>query len=300
LTAVTTSMATPGSGTGQAYHRDRAECFLGPRRAELVLPSGIVRPVAELADRSPRLRGVFSDIDDTLTHEGNVVPAAYAAIAKAKQAGLRVVLITGRPAGWAEVLASVWPVDAAIAENGGIAYLRRGRRVERIYFEPGDPADDAQKLAALQREVLATYPFARRADDSNLRVTDVAFDVGENQQLSTVEIDTITAHCRRLGARTLVSSVHAHACFHGADKARMAVRVAELLWGEPEPEVASHYAFVGDSPNDQAAFAFFEASIGVANVARYASVLAPPPRYVTNGVGGHGFAEAMDLVLASS
>jgi HAD superfamily hydrolase (TIGR01484 family) len=243
---------------------------------------------------------VFSDIDDTLTHEGVVVLDAYAALLRARDAGLRTVLVTGRPAGWAEVLASLWPVDAAIAENGGIAYVRRGRRLERLYFEAGDPVADAARLAALADEILTTYPFARRADDSALRVTDVAFDIGENQQLPASEIEAITAHCRRLGARTLVSSVHAHACFHTADKARMSARVAALLWSEPEAEVAAHYAFVGDSPNDQAAFTFFATSIGVANVARYAAALSPPPRYVTPSPSGRGFSEAIDALLAAA
>jgi HAD superfamily hydrolase (TIGR01484 family) len=257
-----------------------------------------VLPVADLASRATRVRGIFSDIDDTLTHDGAVVPEAYGALVRARQAGLRTVLVTGRPAGWAEVLASVWPVDAAIAENGGIAFVRRGRRVERVYFEQDDATESAARLAALADEILASYPFARRADDSALRVTDIAFDIGENQQLSQEQIDAITGHARRRSARVLVSSVHAHACFHTADKALMSARIAELLWQEPLREVAAHYAFVGDSPNDQAAFAFFETSIGVANVARYAAVLAPPPRYITPSVGGHGFVEAVDALLA--
>ena len=254
-------------------------------------------PVAEL--RSPGLRGVFSDIDDTLTHNGVVDLEAYSALLGARSAGLRVVLVTGRPAGWAEVLASVWPVDAAIAENGGIAYLKRGGRLERIYFAPGEPADDAKRLASIADEILRAFPFARRADDSALRITDLAFDIGEHQQLPAAEIDEIVVRCRELGARTLVSSVHAHAFFHAADKAQMSARVANLLWGESPAEVAEHYAFVGDSPNDQAAFAFFNASIGVANVARYAAQLNPPPRYITSSPNGHGFAEAIEAILAA-
>jgi len=255
-----------------------------------------VRPVQELASG---LRGIFSDIDDTLTHDGAVVPDAYHALVRARASGLRVVLVTGRPAGWAEVLASIWPVDAAIAENGGIAYLRRGKRVEKLYFAPGDPAQDAQRLAALASDVLAAFPFAKRAEDSGLRITDAAFDIGETQHLLPDQIDQITTRIRALGARTVVSSVHAHACFHTADKAQMSARVANVLWGEAEADVASGYAFVGDSPNDQAAFAFFEHAIGVANVARYESVLRPPPRFITPSPGGHGFAEAVDAILAA-
>jgi len=251
-----------------------------------------VKPITEL-DAS-QLRGVFSDIDDTLTHDGAVVLEAYAAILRARAAGLRVVLVTGRPAGWAEVLASIWPVDAAIAENGGIAYLKRGRRVERVFFDEGgnDP-----RLAPLVADVLARFPFARLADDSGLRITDAAFDVNETQHLAPEQITALTDRICALGARTLVSSVHAHACFHAADKATMAARVAHLLWNETPEEVAAHYAFVGDSPNDQAAFAFFQRSIGVANVARYLDQLDPPPRFVTPSPSGRGFAEAIDALL---
>ncbi len=258
-----------------------------------------MQPVRKLAQQSGALRGVFTDVDDTLTHSGVVEPEAYLALVRARAAGLRVVLVTGRPAGWAEVLASLWPVDAAIAENGGIAYLKRAGRLERIYFASGEPTDDVRRLAALTDEVLQAFPFARRSDDSALRVTDAAFDIGENQHLSAEQIDAITARCRELGARTTVSSVHAHACFHTADKAQMAARVAERLWGEPVSAVAEQYAFVGDSPNDQAAFAFFTASIGVANVARYVQQLDPPPRYVTVLPNGRGFAEAIDVILAT-
>lgn len=256
-----------------------------------------MRPVAEL--QSASLRGVFSDIDDTLTHEGVVVEEAYAALLRARKAGLRVVLVTGRPAGWAEVLASVWPVDAAIAENGGIAYLKRGRRLERIYFADGNPAQDADRLADLSAEILRAFPFAMRTDDATLRITDVAFDIGETQQVPTADVDAMTARMRELGALTLVSTVHAHAYFHGADKAQMSARVAGMLWNETPEEVAEHYAFVGDSPNDQAAFAFFKSSIGVANVARYEAVLKPPPAYITPSAYGHGFSEAIEAILAS-
>ncbi len=254
-----------------------------------------MRPLAELGRVA--CRGVFTDIDDTLTHDAVVTLDAYAAIHRARAAGLRIVLVTGRPAGWAEVLASLWPVDAAIAENGGIAFLRRERRLERLYFEATDPAEDARRLAAVADDVVRTFPFARRSDDSTLRITDLAFDIGENQHLEREQIDEITAHMRALGARTLVSSVHAHGFFHGADKAKMSARVANVLWGETEADVAASYAFIGDSPNDQAAFAFFERSIGVANVQRYADVLRPPPRYITPSSYGSGFAEAIDALL---
>ena len=43
-------------------------------------------------------------------------------------------------------------------------FIKRGKRVERLYFAPGDPAQDAQRLASLAETVLAEVPFARRSE----------------------------------------------------------------------------------------------------------------------------------------
>ena len=65
-----------------------------------------------------RIRGVFCDIDDTLTTGGKLTAAAYAALEALQRAGLLVVPITGRPAGWCDQIARMWPVHAVVGENG--------------------------------------------------------------------------------------------------------------------------------------------------------------------------------------
>ncbi|MGH6961638.1 MAG: HAD family hydrolase, partial [Dongiaceae bacterium] len=52
-----------------------------------------------------RIRGLFTDIDDTLTTDGHLTAAAYAALERLRAAGLLVVPITGRPAGWCDHIA---------------------------------------------------------------------------------------------------------------------------------------------------------------------------------------------------
>ena len=99
----------------------------------------------ELASIAPKLRGIFCDVDDTLTHDGTLVPAAYDALAAASSAGLRVVAVTGRPAGWAEVFACTWPLAGAVAENGAFAVRKLGRAVERMTW------DDAAACAEQRR-----------------------------------------------------------------------------------------------------------------------------------------------------
>ncbi|MEO6954781.1 MAG: HAD hydrolase family protein, partial [Polyangia bacterium] len=98
-------------------------------------------PSAVWAELAGRTRGVFSDIDDTLTEGGHLVPEACSALHALRAAGLRTVLVTGRPLGWAEVLVTLLPVDAAIAENGAVAALPDGARV---YFDD----EDARRLGA--------------------------------------------------------------------------------------------------------------------------------------------------------
>ena len=114
------------------------------------------------------------------------MPAAYDAIARATAAGLRVVAVTGRPAGWAEVFACTWPLAGAIAENGAFAVRRAsdGRSVERMTWDDADTCHaQGAKLRALSDAIVRDIPAARLADDQWLRRCDVAFDIGETQQL---------------------------------------------------------------------------------------------------------------------
>ncbi|MBW1690507.1 MAG: HAD family hydrolase, partial [Deltaproteobacteria bacterium] len=60
------------------------------------------------------LIGVFFDIDDTLTTSGKIPAVSYGALWGIRDAGLRVVPITGRPAGWCDHIARMWPVDGIV------------------------------------------------------------------------------------------------------------------------------------------------------------------------------------------
>jgi hypothetical protein len=259
-----------------------------------------VRSYRELAPLAPRLRGIFCDVDDTLTHGGVLVPAAYDAIARATAAGLRVVAVTGRPAGWAEVFACTWPIAGAVAENGAFAVRRVGKAVERMTWDDADTCSaQGVKLRALADEILREVPGARLADDQWLRRCDVAFDIGETHTLPPATVDDLCARIRAAGARCVTSSVHAHASYGDHDKAAMCVRAARAWWQVDLDATRGDWLFVGDSPNDQPCFAYFPVAAGVANVRRYLDRLAPPPSYIADAEGGHGFAEIVDLLLVS-
>ena len=51
------------------------------------------------------IRFVLTDIDDTLTTDGRLTAAAYGALERFAARGYRVIPVTGRPAGWCDLIA---------------------------------------------------------------------------------------------------------------------------------------------------------------------------------------------------
>lgn len=255
-----------------------------------------MRPLDEIL-RRPRV--LLFDVDDTVTTEGRVEPAAIDALERARGAGMHTVAVTGRPLGWAEVFAWTWPVDLAIGENGAGWMWRDGRRFVARYFED-EPTRHVQRarLEAIVREMMETVPTLSFAGDQALRRCDVAWDVGETRHASEDEVSRATALIRAAGMRAPRSSVHLHAVPGEWDKASGAVRALADRFGMSAAEAARGCAFVGDSGNDAEAFAFFETSVGVANVREHLPRLPTPPRFVTPSPRGRGFAELVTRLLA--
>jgi hydroxymethylpyrimidine pyrophosphatase-like HAD family hydrolase len=108
------------------------------------------------------LRGVLTDIDDTLTCDGAIEPVALAALQRVCVGGGRVSPTPGRPAGWSEPCVIGWPLQAVVAENGGVL-LRRSNAggVSREFtVEPAERASRRQRLQACAADILATVPGA--------------------------------------------------------------------------------------------------------------------------------------------
>ena len=92
-----------------------------------------MKPIQSLSPaEAARLRGVAFDLDDTLLDHGHLAEATYSALFRLSEAGLSLYGVTGRPAGWAEVLARLFPVQAVVAENGAVMCARRGERVVTV------------------------------------------------------------------------------------------------------------------------------------------------------------------------
>ncbi|PZP97796.1 MAG: HAD family hydrolase [Variovorax paradoxus] len=252
------------------------------------------------APASVGLRGVFTDIDDTLTTEGAITPDALQALGDLRAAGLAVVAITGRSVGWSLPFAAQWPVDAIVAENGAVALLRRpDGSVDKRYQQ--DAATRAAHFARMQ-EVLAlvehSIPGARRAGDSAGRETDIAIDHSEFVELGQAQIDAVVQAMRDAGLHATVSSIHVNAWFGEHDKLQGARWIVRELWQRDLDAEVGRWAYVGDSTNDARMFEAFEHSVGVANIARFVPRLAHLPRFVAQHERGAGFAEFARLLLA--
>jgi HAD superfamily hydrolase (TIGR01484 family) len=258
-----------------------------------------VEPIRSLpAAHARHLSGVCFDIDDTITRHGTLELEAYAALFQLARAGLRLIAVTGRPLGFAEVAARMWPIAAAVGENGAGFVARAAHGVQLGYWDDdATRARQAQHLEGIRQRIARELPHVQLSSDSWARRCDMAFDVGEEVQLPRSDVDRLVAIIQAEGALATVSSVHAHAQLGQHDKAQGVARAAHVLWGLGSEEVRERFLFVGDSGNDAAAFAWFEHSAGVANVARFLDRIPVAPRYVAEAEHGAGFAEIARVLL---
>jgi HAD superfamily hydrolase (TIGR01484 family) len=247
------------------------------------------------------VQGVLTDIDDTLTRDGAIEPAALMALHRLADAGMPVLAITGRPAGWSEPFALDWPVAAIVAENGAVM-LRRDPGVcppvlRRDFVQDAvTRRANLLRLQACAREVVASVPGATLAQDSAGRLTDIAIDHSEFTHLPPPQIDAVLQLMRGHGLTATVSSIHINGWIGGHNKWTAAQWAVPLALGQPfDP---ARWLYVGDSTNDQLMFERMPLSVGVANIVRFLPQLRHLPTYVTQAERGQGFAEVVQRLLA--
>lgn len=256
-----------------------------------------MKPLSALtADDVGGLAGVVFDLDDTLLDHGHLGEAAYGALFRMREAGLRLIGCTGRPFGWAELLARQWPVDAMIAENGAAAVVRTASGERRVHIV--ESAGDRAGLMRLAEELVRRFPSARLTDDNAARVADVTIDIGEACRVPLAEVQAMQAIAHAEGVVTVASSVHLHLARETPDKAAGTVRVLGATFGEDATAARRRYTFIGDSGNDATAFAAFKLTFGVANVRASAASITLMPRFVAPSAMGRGFAEIAAAVVA--
>jgi HAD superfamily hydrolase (TIGR01484 family) len=144
-------------------------------------------PLSEL--RGP-VRALFSDVDGTLTTGGRVEASTYAALERLGEAGIPVILVTGRPAGWGQALMALVPVAAVVSENGGVTFVREGRRLAKLYGVPAATLPEwRRRMHEAAVECGQKVPGARVSSDSKYREVDLAIDYNEEVSLPVADAE---------------------------------------------------------------------------------------------------------------
>jgi len=261
-----------------------------------------VRPLSELAPRDAAgIQWILMDIDDTLTEGGRLMRESFDALWALKEAGLAVIPVTGRPAGWCDLIARQWPVDAVVGENGAFAFFMDGGRMRQerhpgaVLPEPGGPLDRARARC------LAEVPGCRVAADQFCRLYDLAIDFAEEPPvLGLGAARRIRDIALEEGLRAKISSIHVNMWLGDYDKLGMAERILSSRFGWDPKKDIGRVAFVGDSPNDEPMFARFPLSCAVANYRDFASLgEGKGPAFIAERDRGRGFGEFAELILES-
>jgi HAD superfamily hydrolase (TIGR01484 family) len=251
------------------------------------------------------LRYILMDIDDTLTREGKLLASAYSALWKLKEAGLKVIPVTGRPAGWCDLIAREWPVDGVVGENGALAFWEEPREagggklpVLRAEYHPRALRNDHPALGRIRDRSLGEFPELRVAKDQFARLFDLALDFAEEDPVLPLSVaERIREIAEEEGAQAKISSIHVNIWMGSYDKLSMAESFLSRRFGWRPGAGDRELVFAGDSPNDEPMFARFPLACAVANVRKYEKLIERLPAFVASRECGDGFAEIAETIL---
>ncbi len=255
----------------------------------------MTRPVSEL--RGP-IRALFSDVDGTMTTGDRIEAATYAALERLGDAGIPVIMVTGRPAGFGFAFMKMMPVLACVTENGGVTFVREGRKVIKHYgVPPASLPEWRRRMNDAAVDVMSKVPGARLSSDSKYREVDLAIDWNEEVHLKTDEAEAVVAMLQKAGFAAVRSSVHVNFGPPHFDKLSACMQVVQRILGGNADNLAP-YLYVGDALNDAPMFDGFPTSVGVANVRAWWDELSHKPAFITERPEGAGLRELIEHVLS--
>lgn len=250
------------------------------------------------------IQWLLTDVDDTLTWQGQLPSETLDALSKLQQAGIKVVAVTGACAGWCDQIAKLWPVHGVIGENGAFWMQKNS---SGFHIETPIPLSEmkAQQQALIKqlKQVLLNYPGIDFASDQHFRFCDVAINLGQDRtpveadvaEKLLSEIRQLTLNGQQVNATQ--SSIHINV-WVGEHSKRVSSEYYLKQQVDFETVSLSKIAYVGDSLNDEAMFEWLPITFGVNNITPLLGKLAKPPSFITSGNGGYGFAELADFLLA--
>lgn len=243
---------------------------------------------------------LLSDLDDTLTCNGILYPEAYQQLWNLYYAGVTVVIVTGRPAGFCEFMIRFWPIRGVIGENGAFFFYKTKDGISR-WFHP-----DAKSLVSkkesfqnLEKEILANFPRAKVAADQFCRMYDLAIDFAEDvtPPMSLNEAYKIADIFHHYGVKAKVSSIHVNAWFGDYSKLETALIFLEAVCNFDRDRAKKEVYYIGDSPNDEPMFSYFKKSFAVGNIIPFLNLIKPPFPIVISKNYHEGFQELAKWIV---
>ena len=254
----------------------------------------MTRPLSEL--RGP-VRALFTDVDGTMTSGDRIEASTYEALDRLGAAGIPVIMVTGRPAGFGFAFMKMTPVLACVTENGGVTFVREGKKISRIYGVPASSLPEwRRRMNDGLVEVLSKVPGARLSSDSKYREVDLAIDWNEENALSRDEAEHCVRILSKAGFLAVRSSVHVNFGPPHFDKLSACMTVVRQVLGGDANDL-SPYVFVGDALNDASLFGGFPTSVGVANIKAWWDELTFKPAYLTELPEGAGLREVITHIM---
>jgi len=263
----------------------------------------MMRPIQEFPSHvASDILGLLFDIDDTFTWNGKIRSKAFEALWAAWESGLKLIPITGRPAGWCDHIARMWPVNGIVGENGAFYfwYDELSGKLKKRFMDPEEMRKEKRRrLESVKAEVLRAVPGTALSSDQLYRETDLSIDYCEDvSPLPWEEVERICTIFRKHGAACKVSSIHVNGWFGDYSKLEMTRTFVGERWGLDLDQVRERFIFCGDSPNDEPMFAYFPYSAGVKNIDRFAQRMTHLPAFVAEQEGGEGFAEIVKALMS--
>jgi HAD superfamily hydrolase (TIGR01484 family) len=259
------------------------------------------KPMKSLEQFKPRqaIQFVFCDIDDTITEHGKLPANSYQALWDLQDQGVHVIPVTGRPAGWCEMIARFWPVSGVIGENGALYYRYVGGKMKRHYLlKDSQIQKNRKKLDTVGKEILKKVKGSAISSDQFCRIFDLAVDFCEDvKPLPQKKVDQIVQIFKKNKATAKVSSIHVNGWFGDYDKLSMCKVFMQKEFKVNIDHANKVCAFIGDSPNDEPMFEFFENSFAVNNITKFLKDLKHRPEFVTSSNGAQGFVEFAQKII---
>lgn len=266
----------------------------------MLLSRAISKGMKTLQDfNHDKIQVLLCDIDGTLTSKGRLPASSYVGLDRLQQAGIKVIPVTGRPAGWCELIARLWPVHGVVGENGAFYFRYDGQKMRRQFARSRPQRKkDRHALKAIRDEVLTSVAGSAIASDQFCRLFDLAIDFCEDvEPLKSSDVKKIVKIFTSHGAQAKVSNIHVNGWFGTHDKLSTCKTYLKREFGFSEVQMREHCAFVGDSPNDEPMFEFFPHSFAVANIKEFWDQLKHHPAYVTTSEEAKGFCELADRLM---